>query len=134
MGREGGGTVTPTFRRALGRVYAHPHNGVGETVADYSFRLYVTGDTTLSQEAETNLRALCKDRLDGRHEIEIVDVLERPDVAEEELVIATPTVVRLAPPPRLRVIGDLSDRELAADAFGLPRPDDSRQGEALGER
>jgi circadian clock protein KaiB len=115
-------------------VYAHPHNGVGATVADYSFRLYVTGDTTLSQEAETNLRALCKNRLDGRCEIEIVDVLERPDVAEEELIIATPTVVRLAPPPRLRVIGDLSDRERAADAFGLPDAHDSREGETLGER
>ena len=134
MGHEGGGTVTPTFLALLDRVYAHPHNGAGATVADYSFKLYVTGDTTLSQEAETNLRALCNDRLDGRYEIEIVDVLERPDVAEEELIIATPTVVRLAPPPRLRVIGDLSDREQAADAFGLPDVHDSREGETLGER
>jgi circadian clock protein KaiB len=115
-------------------VYAHPHNGIGATVADYSFRLYVTGDTTLSREAETNLRALCKGRLDGRYEIEIVDVLERPDVAEEEQIIATPTVVRLAPPPRLRVIGDLSDRERATDAFGLPDAHDSREGDTLSGR
>ena len=90
-------------------------------MSSYSFRLYVTGETTLSREAESNLRALCKNRLDD-YEIEIVDILERPDVAEKEHIIATPTVMRLAPTPRLRVIGDLSDQERAALAFGLPEP------------
>jgi circadian clock protein KaiB len=103
-------------------------------VADYSFRLYVTGGTTLSQEAETNLRSLCNGRLVGHYEIEIVDILQRPDLADEEHILATPTVVKLAPPPLVRVIGDLSDQEQAAEAFGLPRPEDSRQGEALGEK
>jgi circadian clock protein KaiB len=103
-------------------------------VADYSFKLYVTGGTRLSQEAETNLRSLCKNRLLSHYDIEVVDVLERPELAEEEQILATPTVVKIAPPPPLRVIGDLSDQEQAADAFGLPRPDDARQGETLGER
>ena len=113
-------------------------------MTSYSFRLYVTGETTLSREAEANLRALCKSRLASHYEIEVVDILERPDVAEDEYIIATPTIVRLAPPPRLRVIGDLSDPERAAHAFGLPdaddsrlddsRQDDSRQGEARGGR
>jgi circadian clock protein KaiB len=98
-------------------------------VTNYSFRLYVTGDTTLSQEAEANLRALCKRRLVGSYEIDVVDILESPDAAEDEYIIATPTVLRLAPPPRLRVIGDLSDQERAAHAFGLPDADDSHQGE-----
>ena len=100
----------------------------------YSFRLYVTGETTLSREAEANLRALCKNRLVSNYEIEVVDVVERPDVAEEDQIIATPTVVRLAPPPSLRVIGDLSDQERAALAFGLADPDESRQERLLGER
>ena len=86
----------------------------------YSFRLYVTGETTLSREAEANLRALCKNRLMDDYEIEIVDILESPALAEEEHIIATPTVMRLAPLPSLRVIGDLSDEEGAARAFGLP--------------
>lgn len=99
-------------------------------VPSFSFRLYVTGRTLLSREAETNLRALCKGRLAGSYEIEIVDVLERPDVAEEEQIMATPTIVRLSPSPRVRVIGDLSDQEQAAHAFGLPDLSDTRQGEA----
>jgi circadian clock protein KaiB len=104
---------------------------VEDGVVSYSFRLYVTGRTLLSQEAETNLRALCRRRLAGHFEIEIVDVLERPDVAEEEQIMATPTIVRLAPSPRVRVIGDLSDQERAAHAFGLPDLSDSQQGETL---
>jgi circadian clock protein KaiB len=98
-------------------------------VTSYSFRLYVTGDTMLSQEAEANLRALCKKLLASNYEIDVVDILESPDAAEDEYIIATPTVLRLAPPPRLRVIGDLSDQERAAHAFGLPDADGSRQGE-----
>jgi circadian clock protein KaiB len=100
-------------------------------VTSYLFRLYVTGETTLSRDAEANLRALCKDRLVKLYEIEIVDILQRPDVAEEEQIIATPTVVRLDPPPRLRVIGDLSDQEQAAHAFGLPSAGAPRQGQGL---
>ena len=98
-------------------------------MSSYSFRLYVTGETTLSREAESNLRALCKNRLDD-YEIEIVDILESPDAAEKEHIIATPTVMRLAPLPRLRVIGDLSDQERAAEAFGLPEPAIPMRGEA----
>lgn len=102
-------------------------------LTSYSFRLYVTGETVLSREAESNLRALCKNHLVDDYEIEIIDILERPDVAEEEHIIATPTVMRLSPPPFLRVIGDLSDQERAAYVLGLPRAaDDSRQVESPG--
>jgi len=66
-------------------------------MSSYSFRLYVTGETTLSREAEANLRALCKNRLVDDYEIEIVDILERSALAEEEQIIATPTIMRLAP-------------------------------------
>ena len=96
----------------------------------YSFRLYVTGETTLSREAEANLRALCKNRLVDDYEIEIVDILESPALAEEEHIIATPTIMRLAPSPRLRVIGNLSDEEQAARAFGLPGRRITLSGEA----
>ncbi len=97
-------------------------------MSSYSFRMYVTGETTLSREAEANLRALCKNRLVDDYEIEIVDILERSALAEEEQIIATPTIMRLAPLPRLRVIGDLSDHERAARAFGLPGPAISDEG------
>ena len=90
----------------------------------------MTGATTLSREAEANLRALCKNRLVDDYEIEIIDILENPASAEEEHIIATPTIMRLAPPPPLRVIGDLSDEERAVRAFGLPGPAFTMGGES----
>jgi circadian clock protein KaiB len=87
---------------------------------DYAFQLYVAGRTARSQAAVSNLRVLCEAHLDDRYEIEVIDALERPDLAEEARVLATPTVVRVEPPPQLRVIGDLSDHGRAAEVLGLP--------------
>jgi len=92
-------------------------------VTGYSFRLYVTAETISSREAIRNLRELCDARLRDGYELEVIDVLERPEVAEKERIIATPTVVRLSPGPVQRVIGDLSDPGLAALALGLPPTD-----------
>jgi circadian clock protein KaiB len=89
----------------------------------YSFRLYVAGQTERSQAAVANLRSLCESMVPGRYELEVVDAAERPDVASEERILATPTVVRLAPLPQRRVIGDLSDHSRTAAALGLPNPD-----------
>ncbi len=93
----------------------------------YSFRLFVTGQTERSLAAEANLRALCDSCLPGSYELEVVDTIERPGLAEEQRILATPTVVRLAPLPQRRVIGDLSDHHRAAYALGLPeRPGRTR--------
>lgn len=89
----------------------------------YTFRLYVAGQSERSEAAAANLRALCDNHLAGRYELEVIDVVERPDVAEAERILATPTVVRLSPAPERRVIGDLSDHPRAASALGLPAPD-----------
>ena len=89
----------------------------------YSFRVYVTGETTRSVQAVANVRRLCEAQLAGRYEIEVVDVVANPGVAEEERILATPTVVRHAPLPRRRVIGDLSDAELAGIALGITDPE-----------
>ena len=88
----------------------------------FEFRVYVAGLTPRSRLAVANLRVLCEARVPGDHGIEVVDVLEHPGAAEEERVLATPTVLRLAPPPRRRVVGDLSDHRLAASALELPDP------------
>jgi len=99
-------------------------------VTAYSFRLFVTGQTGRSQAAEANLRALCQSRLPGGYELEVVDATEQPGRAEEQRILATPTVLRLAPLPQRRVIGDLSDHQRAAYALGLPeRPGPARQGD-----
>ena len=96
----------------------------------YSFRLYVAGQTERSQAAEANLRALCESRLPGGYELEVIDATEQPGLAEEQRILATPTVVRLAPLPQRRVIGDMSDHQRAAYALGLPgRPGPTRRGD-----
>lgn len=87
---------------------------------EFSFRLYIAGQCVRSAAAASNLRLLCESRVPGCHEIEVVDATEYPERAEEERILATPTVVRLEPLPQLRVIGDLSDHRRAAVLLGLP--------------
>lgn len=91
-----------------------------EPPARYSFRVYVTGESRRSVQTLTNLRSLCESRVPGEHSIELVDVLDQPVQADEHRILATPTVLRTAPGPVLRVIGDLSDHDAAAAALGLP--------------
>jgi circadian clock protein KaiB len=73
-----------------------------------------------------NLRRICEEDLRGEYALEIIDVLEQPDVAETDRILATPTLIKQLPPPLRRVIGDLSDKakvllglEVQIDA---PRP------------
>jgi circadian clock protein KaiB len=87
--------------------------------------LYVAGPSTRSRAAESNLRALCRERLNGRAELRVVDVVQDPEAAEHGRVLTTPTVVREHPAPPRRVTGDLGDaaRVLAAlDLESEPRP------------
>jgi circadian clock protein KaiB len=76
----------------------------------YLLKLYVTGQTPRSQRAIANLRRICEE-LGGAYEMIVIDVLERPQLAEHEKILATPTVVKELPTPIRRVIGDLSDSE-----------------------
>ena len=71
-------------------------------------KLYVAGSTARSERARRNLEAFCRDR-DVEFDIVVIDILERPQLAEDERILATPAVVRELPPPMRRVIGDLSD-------------------------
>ena len=76
-----------------------------------SLRLYVTGHTPNSERAIANMQSICKNELEGRYDLIIIDVLERPQLAEDEKILATPTLIKALPPPLARVIGDLSDTE-----------------------
>ena len=76
-----------------------------------SLKLYITGHSNTSRHAITNLRRICKENLDGRYDIIIIDVLERPQLAEDEKILATPTLIKDLPPPLRRIIGDLSNKE-----------------------
>jgi circadian clock protein KaiB len=83
---------------------------VEAVLSKYILTLYVTGTSPRTRVAIDNLNRICKQELDGRYELEIVDVLEHPQRAEDERILATPTLIKQLPPPLRRVIGDLSDK------------------------
>lgn len=87
----------------------------------YVLRLYVTGQTPRSQAAVRNMREIIEQDLDDDYVLEVVDVLEQPDVAEDVRIIATPTLIKELPPPLRRIIGDLSDRERVLLGLDLSR-------------
>jgi circadian clock protein KaiB len=74
-------------------------------------RLFITGRTPHSQRAIVNLQEICATELQGEYELEVIDVLEHPQLAEYERILATPTLVRQLPEPVRKIIGDLSERE-----------------------
>lgn len=76
----------------------------------YRLTLYIMGQTSRSQRAITNLRKFCEDALRGQFELTVIDVLECPQIAEDQKILATPTLIREAPAPVRRIVGDLSDR------------------------
>lgn len=87
--------------------------------ADNTFllKLYVTGTSPRTRQAIENLQRICEQDLRGRYQLDIIDVLEHPQEAEDDRVLATPTLIKRLPPPLRRVIGDLSDKEKVL--FGL---------------
>lgn len=79
--------------------------------AKWTLRLYVAGQTPKSVTAFTNLKKLAEEHLQGEYTIEIVDLLENPQLAEGDQIIAVPTLVRRLPEPVKKIIGDLSNTE-----------------------
>jgi circadian clock protein KaiB len=77
----------------------------------WDLRLYVAGKTTKSLVALENLQRLCDEHLAGKYRIEIVDLLEHPQLAKGDQILAIPTLVRKLPQPIRKVIGDLSNVE-----------------------
>ncbi|NJN76159.1 MAG: circadian clock protein KaiB [Synechococcaceae cyanobacterium RL_1_2] len=77
----------------------------------YLLRLYITGNSPNSQRAITNLLRICKEELNDLYKVEIIDVLEQPQAAEDEKIVVTPTLIKRLPPPLQRIIGDLSNKE-----------------------
>ncbi len=77
----------------------------------YHLKLYVTGTSPRTETAIANLRRMCEHDLKGEYELEIIDVLEQPQAAEDARILATPTLIKQLPPPLRRVIGDLSDKD-----------------------
>jgi circadian clock protein KaiB len=77
----------------------------------YVLRLYVAGLTPRSQTAIKNIKKICEEHLNGRYDLEVIDVYQKPVLAKGEQIIAAPTLIKKLPLPLRRFIGDLSDSE-----------------------
>jgi circadian clock protein KaiB len=112
-----------------------PQTPTGGPLSNYILKLYVTGKTAKADVAIANLRRICDEELQGAYELQIIDVLERPDLAETDKILATPTLIKRLPPPLRRVIGDLSDKhkvllglDVRPDAAAPPSPPSAPAG------
>jgi circadian clock protein KaiB len=79
--------------------------------ARYVLRLYITGATPHSARAIVNIRKICEDHLQGRYDLEVVDISQNPTLAAGEQIIAAPTLIKKLPLPLRRFIGDMSQTE-----------------------
>ena len=79
--------------------------------AYYILRLYITGTTLQSTRAILNIRKICEEHLEGRYELEVVDISQHPTLAIGEQIIAAPTLIKKLPLPLRRFIGDMSQTE-----------------------
>jgi circadian clock protein KaiB len=77
----------------------------------YDLRLYVAGQTPRSLQALSNLKRICEEHLAGNYRVEIIDLLEHPQLAAGDQILAIPTLVRAIPKPARKIIGDLSNTE-----------------------
>jgi circadian clock protein KaiB len=77
----------------------------------YLLQLYVTGMTSRSERAVRNLQEICDEYLQGRYDLEVIDIYQQPVLAKGEQIIAAPTMIKKLPLPMRRIIGDMSNRE-----------------------
>src|SRR5262245_37473228 len=90
-----------------------PTGDTASAVAEerWQLRLYIAGKTAKSVTAFNNLTKLCEEHMPGKYEIEIIDLLENPQLARGDQIVAIPTLVRKLPEPMRKIIGDLSNTE-----------------------
>ena len=81
------------------------------TSDQYNLRLYIAGQTPKASRAIENLKKICEEHLAGRYHIEVVDLLDNPQLGRGDQILALPTLVRRLPEPIKKIIGDLSDTE-----------------------
>lgn len=80
-------------------------------MAILKLKLYITGRTPKAERAISNLRKIIEEKLESQYELEVIDVLETPQLAEEDKILATPTLLKQLPAPIRRIIGDMSESE-----------------------
>jgi circadian clock protein KaiB len=77
----------------------------------YVLRLFITGMTPRCARALENLRTICEKHLEGRYELQVIDIYQQPEFAAREQIVAAPTLVKELPMPLRRIIGDMSNEE-----------------------
>ena len=82
-----------------------------DQIESWNMRLYVAGQTPKSLRALANLKQICEEHLAGKYHIEIIDLLENPQLASTDQILAIPTLIRKLPEPMRKIIGDLSNVE-----------------------
>lgn len=82
-----------------------------QTQNKYTLRLYITGTTSRSITALTNLKKICEDYLEGQYDLEVIDLYKNPGLAKGDQIIAAPTLIKQLPEPIRRIIGDMSNKE-----------------------
>jgi circadian clock protein KaiB len=85
--------------------------------ATYVLRLYVNDSTQKSERAVVNLKRVCEEHLNGRYDLEVIDIHQHANLARDEQIVAVPTLIKQLPRPLRRLIGDLSDHNKVL--FGL---------------
>jgi circadian clock protein KaiB len=96
---------------------------------EWVLRLYVAGQTPRSVTAFANLKRICEEYLAGRYRIEVIDLLEHPQLARGDQILAVPTLVRQLPEPVKKIIGDLSNTERVLVGLDVrPAPGAARRG------
>jgi circadian clock protein KaiB len=97
-----------------------------QSKVEWDLRLYVAGQSNKSLTALANLKKLCEEYLAGRYQIEVIDLLQTPQLAAGDQILAIPTLVRKLPAPIKKIIGDLSNQERALVGLDL-RPSKEQQ-------
>jgi circadian clock protein KaiB len=85
----------------------------------YRLRLFVTGTTPRSARAIQNIRTICEEHLQGRYDLDVIDIYQHPEHVKAEQIVVTPTLVKLFPLPVRKLIGDLSEKERVLAALDI---------------
>jgi circadian clock protein KaiB len=101
--------------------------GGGADAGRYELRLYVGGNNARSLAAIGNIKAILESHVPGRYDLEVVDLFQNPGLRDRDQVLALPTLVKCAPAPARRIIGDLSDRGRVLADLGLGQGETQQQ-------
>jgi circadian clock protein KaiB len=88
----------------------------------HKLRLYVAGSTLKSERIIKNLKQLLDDEFNNQYALEIIDVIDKPELAERDNILATPTLIKIEPYPVRRIIGDFSNKDMVLQGLDLVKP------------